>query len=180
MEYATTAEACAAFRISKGRLNELARKGKIPRGPRQDQWDLEAVRQALGRNLDIHQASPTRGAEPARSIPAVPVRPLSTPVGGDSLPRGSIAHAQLLKTQAQAAIEGLKARVMDGKLLDAEEVRAAVAGMVIDFRSKALVIGDSLADKLAATSDPIACREMVDARVYEALESLVEYPANAA
>ena len=68
---------------------------------------------------------------------------------------------------------------MDGKLLDAEAVRAAVAGMVIAARTKFLVIGNELADKLAATSDPIACRELVE-RICEALEEFSEYPANAA
>jgi hypothetical protein len=183
MPFSTTAEACAALRISKVRLNELARKSKLPRGPRPNQWDIEACRRALGRNLDVHQVSPARGEVPTGSIgrkgPAPSARQASAPLGGDTLPRGSLAHAQLLKTQAQAAVEGMKARVMDGKLLDSEEVRAAVAGMVIAFRAKILVIGDELADKVAACSDAIACRELIDGRLYEALAELSEYPASA-
>jgi hypothetical protein len=181
MTYATTAQACIALRVNKQRLNELARQGKLPRGPAPNRWDIAACKAAVARNLDIRQASPARGDVPRGSIGVKTApRPMDARVGGDDLPRGSQAHAQLLKLQAQAAIEGMKARQMDGRLLDSEEVRDAVNGMVVAFRSKVLVIGDELADKLASTSDAIKCREMVDARIYEALTALSEYPANAA
>jgi hypothetical protein len=178
--FSTTAEATAILGISKVRLNELARLGKVPRGPGPNQWDLDAIHQALEDNLDVHQASPARGDVAAGSVGMRPAEALPSERIGSMLPRGSQAHAQLLKTQAQAAIEGIKARQLDGKLLDAQKVREVVSGMVIEARAKLLVIGDELADKLAITSDPIACRELVDRRIAQALDDLVEYPPRAA
>jgi hypothetical protein len=179
MTYATTAQAVTALHVSKVRLNELARKGKIPRGPKPNRWDIEACARALGRNLDVRQASPARGDVAPKSIGRAG-QTLSGRDGGDDLPRGSLAHAQLLHEQAKAAKAGLEARRLEGKLVAVDEVRDAVNGMVVAFRAKVLVIGDELADKLAATSDAIKCRELVDGRIYEALSVLSEYPAHAA
>jgi len=179
----TTSEACRALNISKVRLNELARKGKAPRGPKPNQWDIDAIRAALGRNLDGRQVSPAQlivaKPEPVQDIGKHTKD--REPVGDSLEPaKGTLLYEQWRLTREKASREALDLKVAERKLLDVEDVRAAVSGMVIAFRAKALVIGDSLADKLAATSDPIACRELVDARVYEALESLVEYPASAA
>lgn len=176
----TTAEATAALRISKVRLNELARKGKLPRGPKANQWDIAACARALGRNLDIRQASPARGEVPAGSIGRKAPGSAFSRTGGENVPRGTLAHAQLLKMQGQAAIEGLKARVMEGSLANVAEVNAYVAGCIVRARDTFLRIGPELRDRLAQETDPIRCDEMVTAEIMRGLREISEYRPNVA
>jgi hypothetical protein len=75
--------------------------------------------------------------------------------------------------------EELDLKQRKGELLDRGEVSAAWHGQIAAAKSRLLSIGDELGDKLAAEIDPTRCRAMVDGLVYEALENLSEYPANA-
>ena len=178
--YSTTAQACIALRFNKARLNELARKGKIPRGPRPNQWDIDACRVALGRNLDIHQASPARGDMPKGSIGQKGQTVTSRSRETEGVQRGSLAHAQLLKTQAQAAEVGLKVRVMEGTLANVAEVNAYVAGCIIKARDTFLRIGPELRDRLAQETDPIRCDELVTSEIVRGLKEVSEYRPNVA
>ena len=181
MTYSTTAQACMALRISKIRLNELARKGKLPRGPRANQWDIEACRAALEANLDIKQPSPARGDVPRGSVGRKgQVKVAARAVATEAQDQETFSNAQTRKEIASANMKEMEEGEKRKALIPAEEVRDAVNGMVVSTRAKLLVIGDELSDKLAATSDAIKCREMVDARIYEVLSVLAEYPANAA
>jgi hypothetical protein len=58
--FSTTAETCRALHIGKVRLNELARKGKIRRGPKANQWDIDACKRALGRSVGQKKSLPAR------------------------------------------------------------------------------------------------------------------------
>jgi hypothetical protein len=168
----TTPEITAALGISKVRLNELARKGKIPRGAKRGEWDLDAVRQALARNMDaIHKDRQAAAAPPTRT----PVFDQVPPPAMD-VPRGSLAAAQLVKAQADAKRAALEVRRLEKRLLDSDEVSGAWSGMIVAAKAKLLVLGDELADRLAAESNPVACREMVDRKIHEALSDLAEYP----
>jgi hypothetical protein len=89
-------------------------------------------------------------------------------------------EAQTRKEIALANLRELEEAEKRRSLLSAEVVRDAVNGMVMGARSKLLVIGDELADKMAATSDPVKCRELMDERINQALSELAEYPADAA
>ena len=84
----------------------------------------------------------------------------------------SYLESKTARAAYEAKLSQLECRKREGALLDAEEVRAAVAGMVIDFRAKILVIGDELGDRLAGMSDSIACRTLLDERLAQALEEL--------
>jgi hypothetical protein len=61
------------------------------------------------------------------------------------------------------------------KLLDGDEVRQAVGIMIAEVRQKLLQIGPELGMKLALETDAVACREMVDARIFQALAELAEF-----
>jgi hypothetical protein len=176
----TTAEMTAALKISKVRLNELARKGKVPRGPGPNQWDFDAVQSAVGRNLDTTHASPARGEVPAGSVGRRPtdretVMPAAQSLS-DSPARGSLAAADLLKRQAEAKLRVLEVRRLEKKLLDRDEVEDAVSAMISAARTKALVIADELADRIAAETNVAACHEMIMERVCNFLSALSEYP----
>jgi phage terminase Nu1 subunit (DNA packaging protein) len=171
-----------ALGITRQRINELARKGKIPRGDR-GKWDLEAVRRALGNNLDTRQVSPARGEAPPQTVGkrhsdpgfAMPRVPRSdTPV------KGTIAHAELMHKQAMAAKAAMQAKELEGKLIEADDVRTSWSGMISRAKNVLLGIGSELCDKLAAEANAVRCREMIDERVRNALSELAEPMANAA
>ena len=179
----TTAEMTAALNISKVRLNELARKGKVPRGPGPNQWDFDAVQAAVGRNLDTTHASPARGEAPAGTVGRRPTDPAPARQEvqvSQSLPdtpaRGSLAAADLLKRQAEARLRVLEVRRLEKKLLDRDEGEDAVSAMISAARTKALVIADELADRIAAETKVAACHEMIMERVCNFLSALSEYP----
>ena len=101
----TTPEITAALGISKARLNELARQGRIPRGAKRGDWDLAAVRAALGRNIDaLHKERQAAAAAPTPIRPAARAFDQPPPPAMD-VPRGSLAAAQLVKAQAEANIQ---------------------------------------------------------------------------
>ena len=164
----TTAQAVKILNISKVRLNELARKGKIPRGPGPNQWDIDAIRKATGNNLDIRQASRVRGD--VISFEAH---------DEESVPRGTLAHAQLKKLQAQASIEQSKAKLMDGSLVSIPDINAYMAGCIVKARDTLLRIGPELRDRIAQESDPIKCDGMITAEIVRGLREISEYRPNA-
>jgi len=84
----------------------------------------------------------------------------------------SRGEAQRLREWIQLKQDKLELEEKEKRLIDAEEVRESVAGMVIASRAKLLVIGDELCEKLASLSSAVACRELVDNRIAEALEAL--------
>jgi hypothetical protein len=59
----------------------------------------------------------------------------------------SFADAQARKESAMADLREMEAAQKRGELLNADEVREAVSGMVLAARAKFLVIGDVLADR---------------------------------
>lgn len=140
--------------------------------------NFESADAAWLRNTNVRQSRPPQKTATKKRVSGTGRKDQS---GNQAEDRedGSFLEAQRQREWERVKKEKLQRLTLEGKLLDTEKVREAVAGMIIDFRTKALVIGDELADKLAATADPIACRELVDSRIHQALESLAEYPANA-
>jgi hypothetical protein len=174
--YSTTAQACIALRFNKARLNELARKGKIPRGPRPNQWDIDACRVALGRNLDIHQASPARGDVPAKSIgqkgqTAAPA--FAPPSGGTQ--RGTIAHAQLKHEEAKAAKATIEVLKLEGKLVETKDAISEWGRMISSARAAILLAPDKLAPKVAPVLDVRECRSIIAKEMNQLLSELSEY-----
>jgi hypothetical protein len=157
--FSTTAETCRALRIGKVRLNELARKGKITRGPKANQWDINACKRALGRNLDVYQASPARGDVPPKSTGRKGQTLAAARSAGSqqqrhgeegSPPRGSLAHAQLLHEQAKAAKAGIEARKMEGTLIDRAAVEAEWTGIGTKVRDAVMSLPSRIINRLPA------------------------------
>jgi hypothetical protein len=84
----------------------------------------------------------------------------------------SYADAQARKETALADLREMEARRQKSELLDADDVRAAVVGMITSAKSRLLTMADELCDRLAACSDPIGCRVLVDSEVRRALTAL--------
>jgi hypothetical protein len=183
-----TSELAARLGISRQRVNELGRLGKITREP-DGKWDPAKVAAALGKNLDGRQQSPARErVVEMKARDRAVAAPHKVGAGGgrkakdgsateEHPPEGTLLYEQWRLTREKADREALDRQALEGALLKRDEVRAAVSSMISAAKSKFLTVGDELCDRLAATSDPIACREMVDARIHQALSELAEYPS---
>ena len=144
---ATTAQIIADLGISKVRLHELARAGKIPRGGR-NQWDLEAVRAAIGRNLDVRQASPARGDIPAGTVGRKHSDP---PAQRAEVPeRGTFAQAQLMHEQAKAAKATIEVQRAQGKLIDRESVEREWSSYGVRFQNAVMGLASRMVNRLPA------------------------------
>ena len=93
--------------------------------------------------------------------------------------KGTLLYEQWRHTREKADREALDRKILEGLLLKREEVRTAVSGMISTVKTKLLMVGDELSDHLAASTDPVACRVMIDDRIHRALSELAGYPASA-
>lgn len=173
---ASTSELAALLGISRQRVNELGRAGKITREA-DGNWNPDRVARDLGRNLDGAQKSPAR----ERATPpehGVGQRREEAP--REHPPKGTLAYEQWRLTREKADREALDRKVLEGELLKRAEVKTAVSAMLGAFKARCMTIADELCDKLAATSDSVRCRELVDSKIHAALSELSEWRASAA
>lgn len=84
----------------------------------------------------------------------------------------NFAIARGVKEGYLAGLAKLEYEKRMGNLLPREDVRAAVERTLTQFKAKLLPIGDRLSSELAIESDPIRCREIVDAPIRDALSDL--------
>jgi hypothetical protein len=167
--------------ISRVRLAELARQGKIPRGPKRGEWDVEAVKQALGENLSRRQASKARGETTARAAAPVPAAHQAPAAAhrGRSEPEGpardTLAQAQLMHEQALAARAAMVAKQMEGSLIDADAVRQKLSELISNAKQRLLAIGNTLAPALAIETEEAKVKAAIDDEVYQALADLEQW-----
>jgi hypothetical protein len=90
---------------------------------------------------------------------------------------GTLAYEQWRLTREKADRERIDREALLGTLLKRDEVRGAVSGMIAAAKSRLITLPDELCDRVAAESDSVRCREMMAAKVHEALSQLAEYPA---
>jgi hypothetical protein len=146
----STTQLAATLGISRQRVNELGRLGKIHR-EKDGNWDAAKVSVALGRNLDTRQAAPSRGEEMPRNKGGRPrqVRPPQQPTH----PRqesGSMADAQLLKTRAQAAQEAMLAKKMEGSLIERAAVESQWSDIAVRLRNAVMGLPAKIVNRLPA------------------------------
>ncbi|MEN6532184.1 MAG: hypothetical protein ABFD89_00880 [Bryobacteraceae bacterium] len=153
-------------------VQKAIRTGRIQQEP-SGGIDFEKADAAWDQNTDARRRRTPREDSPEPPKENLPEEPTQ------ELDGGSFFEAQRQREWERVKRERIQRKVLEGKLLDAEKVRDTVSEMISSARAKLLVIGDELADKLAATSDPVRCRELVDGRISQALDDLAEYPANA-
>jgi hypothetical protein len=87
----------------------------------------------------------------------------------------SYAAAQARKEVALANIREIEVSVKRRELVPIGKINVFVAGMIIKAREELLRIGPELRDRLAQEADPIACEQLVAARIQAALNVLAEY-----
>jgi hypothetical protein len=183
-----TSQLAAQLGISRQRINELARKGKVQR-ERDGRWDPEKVKAALGRNLDIHQKAPSlTETTPPAAVPAE--KPTATPVArvvtvkaqstdGEEAPQFSLAEAQLKHELAKASRAEYEVARLRGILIDAEEASIEWQRQILAARKHALQVPGKLAPKVAAESDVLICQHLIEREIRAMLTELSEYRPNA-
>lgn len=175
----STGQLARLLGISRQRVNELGRKGKITREP-DGRWNVAEVRATLAVSLDARQISPAKAdAGSARVGKRRGIDPAESHPGNGTPPKGTLLYEQWRLTREKADREALDRKVLEGSLLKREEVRPAVSSMIAAAKNRLITIADELCDKLAASSDPVRCKELVDDRISQALKELAEYPARA-
>ncbi len=179
-ETISTKALAEALGISRQRVNQLEQKGKLKREP-DGKWDLSRVREALGRNLDIHQKSPALGQvsksrRPGRreDRPGNVARPGDV---GDPEPT-SIAEAQLKHEIAKAARAEFEVAKLRGIMVDAYEAACEWGAHIVTVRNRALGIPSKIAPKVACVSDVLECQEILDREIRSFLSELSEYRPN--
>lgn len=165
---------------------KAAKQGRIPREA-DGTFDPEKVRIAWEANT-ITVRNPQSLAKKAATSSATARTPVSDEpqtttqpqTDGNATaynppPEQSTAEAQRQQAWIRVQREQLELHQKSGEYVQVAEVRAAVAGMITAARTRFLVIGAELRDKLAQTSDPIECGVMVDKKIAEALAELAGY-----
>jgi hypothetical protein len=89
--------------------------------------------------------------------------------------RETYALAQARKESALASLRELELARERGSLLKRDEVASAWGSLISSAQSRLLVIPDEICDLLALEYNPIRCREMVLAKITDALSALSEY-----
>ena len=181
----TTSQLAAALKISRQRVNELGRLGKLHR-EKDGGWDPMKVNLALGANLDIHQVSPARGEAtppnrggrprkdaPPKAQPVLVRREQSRRETGPT--PGTPAHAQFMKTQAQAAQEMMLAKKMEGSLIEVKAVRQMLCEFVSNAKTRLLAIGNKMAPALAIETSEAMIKAALDNEVMECLGDLARW-----
>jgi hypothetical protein len=174
--------------ISHNALLRHYKAGRVQRGA-DGLYDVEdcRIRISAGTNPVMVEAGKMRGSadageeaqEPVEQQllfgvkPAVPSKP-AVPQP-DSLSEAS-RRFQWLRVKERE----LELQVLEGKLVDVGQINSYVGGMIIRARDRLLRIGPELRDRLAQSTDPNTCQELVDTEVFLALSELAEYRPNAA
>ena len=168
-----TAELAKMLGISRQRVNELSRKGKLTRSA-DGKWDPDRARSELKRTLDDRQE---RQSKVERAFP-----PREPDPGG--LPMTESTHevfnrARAAREIAMAKERQLALRKLQGELLEAAEVESAWTQTLTSFKNRLLSLPDKLAPKMAACSSILECRAMIDQEVRKVLIALSETKAKA-
>jgi hypothetical protein len=176
-----TAELAKMLGISRQRVNELSRKGKLTRGA-DGKWDPDGARAELGRTLDDQQERRSKVETPRSKVerPFPPREP-----DPDGLPMTGSTHeifnrARAAREIAMAKERQLELRKRQGELLEASEVESVWTQALTSFKNRLLSLPDKLAPKVAACPSVLECRAMIDQEVRKVLIALSETKADAA
>jgi hypothetical protein len=155
-----TTELANALGISRQRVNELGRMGKITREA-DGKWDLKKVHAQLGRRLDASQTRRARVRTP---------QPRATDVDPDGNGASGNVHeifnrARAAKEIALAKREQLELRRREEELLERREVEQLWTTMLTAFKNRLLLAPDKLAPKVAVCSDVLECRAIIEREI---------------
>jgi len=179
-----TGELAKRLGISRQRVSDLAKEGKLTREP-DGQWDVSRAMAELSQTLDNQQKRKVRLTAAPRNSPA----PVQVDETDFSLPGQALSartthdlfnRARAAKEIALAKERQLDLRRREGELLEARQVEQAWTQKLTSFKNRLLAIPDRLAQKLAAISEDREVRAILDGEIKAALQALIEKKADAA
>jgi hypothetical protein len=167
-------EAAKLLGLTHQALCKAAKTGRVTR-EKDGTYSVEKVRRQLAQNTDARK----------RRIPKNDELPLATdgvfvPATEEDDPETSnrtFTEAQRRREWLRVKRDELDLARKRAELAPIGEVNAWVAGMVIRAREILLRIGPELRDRLAQTSNPNDCQELIDREIRRALNELSEFKA---
>jgi hypothetical protein len=152
---------------------------------------LEEIRRDWERNADSQQRARRLGSDHESSRPvsaphpsarrvtaaaAVHAPEFDTQESGPTRLNGlSKFDVELREMIVRLRLRQLELQERERSLVAAKDVRAAWAALVLNAKSRLLAIADELSEALALETDPVVCKEIVDAKLYEVLNELARY-----
>lgn len=160
--------------ISRQRVNELGRLGKITRNA-DNSWDVETVARQLGRNLNQQQQAKARVPIPSTSR----TRQEEAALEREPIITGGSSHEIFNRARAAKELAIAKERQLDlkrreGQLLEIADVERTWTAGLTAIKNRLLLVPDRLAARLAACQDVLECREIIHGEVVRVLEVLTE------
>lgn len=146
-------ELAIALNISVSRIHQLRREGVLPTPERAGSWDLIATTRAYIK----HRLQPEKIAKEK-----------ATSEGNTE----DYWKEKTRLTRLQADKEALAIAEKEGRLVDAEQVQQQWADLIVNCKSRLLMMPTKLAYEIAAESNPNVCLDMLTKAVYEALDEL--------
>jgi len=98
---------------------------------------------------------------------------------GDKRAKTSANEARRRKECALAELREMEVRKRRGDLVELTPVNAYIGGIILRAAEVLDRIPDELADRLAQTSDPVACKELLRRELNRARGELAEYRSGA-
>ena len=178
-ETLNTTQIAAALGISRQRVNQLAAKGKIAREAGGG-WNLEKVRSALAKNLDMHQKPRSISRQEQQEPPERSHdQPAPAARRSDEDKPITLTQAQIKNELAKASKTEFEVGKLRGILVDAEEVETEWERHINAAREHALQLPSKLAPKVAVESDVLICQHIIEREVRSFLTELSQYNPNA-
>lgn len=145
---ASTAQTAAILGISAVHLGRLAQAGTVPSPIGRGKWDVASVVTAYITDLKGRESEPLKAEQLA------------------------FVKAQRERTEAQRAEIQRKAGVAEGKLIPADEVKAAMTTSFAHVRAKLLALPNRCAPRVAQMSSIAEIEAQLRDVVHEALNEL--------
>lgn len=92
--------------------------------------------------------------------------------------RASLSEAQRAREWLRVKREKLMVELIEGKVVEIAEVEAEWSAIVSAARNRLLLLPDKVAPRVAAISDVLECRAIVEYEIREALTTLSEHQPN--
>jgi hypothetical protein len=163
--------------VSAGRIDPAKSLDDIRRD-----WERNADSQQRARRLSTSREPPRPASAPkpaARRVAvstAVQPPELDAPESGPNRINGlSKFDVELREMIVRLRLRQLELQERERSLVAAKDVRAAWAALVLNAKSRLLAIADELSEALAAETDPVTCKEIVNTKLDEVLNELARY-----
>ena len=177
--------------ISRAALMKAVKDGRVKSFAKNEDgtkdFDVEECRRELAANSDpIKSASARMRGKPPEERHAVFAKPTPTVASEEvAEPDGQLApgeiseHADLSELTRQKMLVDVRTKRQEyerrkGSLIEKDACIVAWSQFLTEAKSRLLAIGDSICARVASTTDAIACKEIIDERVYGALKALSE------